>query len=105
MPQPILVFSTHNEKNAAQELARKIVESQLAACVQVLDGATSIYTWNGRIEESSEVLMIIKSFAEHFDDLKNFIKENHPYEVPEIVAVKIENLSDDYFKWMSEILK
>ena len=105
MPQPILVFSTHNEKNAAQELARKIVESQLAACVQVLDGATSIYTWNGKLEESSEVLMIIKSFAEHFEALKNFIKENHPYEVPEIVAVKIKNLSNDYLKWMSEVLK
>lgn len=105
MPQPILVFSTHDEKNAAQELARKIVEMQLAACVQVLDGATSVYPWNGKIEESSEVLMIIKSFAEHFDALKNFIKENHPYEVPEIVSVKIENVSDDYLKWMNGVLK
>ena len=105
MPQPILVFSTHDEKNAAQELARKIVKAQLAACVQVLDGATSVYPWNGKIEESSEVLMIIKSFAERLDDLKKFIKKNHPYEVPEIVSVKIENLSDDYFKWMSEMLK
>ena len=105
MPQPILIFSTHDEKNAAQELARKIVESQLAACVQVLDGATSIYTWNGKLEESNEVLLLMKTFAEHFDALKNFIKENHPYEVPEIVSVKIEDVSEDYLKWMGEVLK
>ncbi len=103
--QPILVFSTFSEKNAAKKFAQKIVEAQLAACVQMIDGTTSIYPWNGKIEESSEVLLLIKTFANKLDDLKIFFKENHPYEVPEIVAVNVENVSEAYLKWMGEILK
>ena len=103
--QPILVFSTFSEKHAAKKFAQKIVKTQLAACVQMIDGATSIYHWNGKIEESSEVLLLIKTFANKLDDLKIFFKENHPYEVPEIVAVNVENVSEAYLKWMGEILK
>lgn len=102
---PILVFLTHPEKTAAKILAHKIVESQCGACVQILDGITSIYKWNNVIEENTEVMMIVKTFAHQFSRLQTLIIENHPYNVPEIVSIKMENVSEDYLKWMNEVLE
>ena len=92
--QASLVFCTHPEKDAARDLARKIVQNKLAACVQILEKGNSIYEWEGNIEESAEFLMVIKTFLTQFDSLKEFIIQNHPYDVPEITAVNIENISE-----------
>ncbi len=103
--QACLVFCTHSEKDAARDLARKIVQNKLAACVQILEKGTSFYEWEGNIEESAEFLMVIKTFLSQFDSLKEFIIQNHPYDVPEIIAVKIEAISENYLQWMSGVLK
>ena len=98
----IIVLTTVPNEAEAESLARKILEARLAACVQVLPPMKSFYFWEGAIQADSEQLLLIKTLAEKFDQLETFIKTNHSYSVPEIVAVKAEAVSDDYFKWLNE---
>jgi len=88
----------------AESLARKIVEGRLAACVQVLPPMTSFYFWQGEVQKDSEHLLLIKTLPEKFAGLESFIRENHSYEVPEIVAVEAEKVSATYLNWMQEYL-
>lgn len=98
----LIVFVTTPNFEEAERLARSLVESKLAACVQVLPEMTSFYSWKGKIQNDRENLLLIKTLGEKFDDLEAFIKSNHSYEVPEIVAVRAEHVSDDYLGWMAE---
>ncbi len=98
----LIVFVTTPNFEEAERLARSLVESKLAACVQVLPEMTSFYSWKGKIQNDRENLLLIKTLGEKFDDLEAFIKSNHSYEVPEIVAVRAEHVSDDYLAWMAE---
>ncbi len=84
----------------AESLARKIVEANLAACVQVLPAMKSFYFWDGAIQTDSEHLLLIKTRAEKFDELETFIQANHSYEVPEIVALSAEKVSESYLNWV-----
>ena len=86
----------------AQSLARHLVEEprKLAACVNVLPGVTSIYSWKGKVEEDSEVLMIIKTRKELLPALTREIKAKHPYEVPEVLALPAIGGSDSYLRWV-----
>jgi len=81
-----------------------MVESRLAACVQVLPKMTSIYFWEGKLQTESEHLLLIKTLEERFDDLSEFIRKNHSYEVPEIVAMDVMKVSDDYLEWMRGVI-
>lgn len=99
----LLVFTTTPNNEEAETLARKIIEAKLAACVQVLPPIKSFYVWENEIQADSEHLLLIKTLAENYDELEKFIQHNHSYDVPEIVAVKAENVSDDYFKWMKAV--
>ena len=98
----IIVLTTAPNAEEAESLARKIVEARLAACVQVLPPMKSFYFWEGAIQADSEQLLLIKTLAGKFDELKDFIESNHSYSVPEIVALKAEKVSDGYFKWLKE---
>lgn len=98
----LIVFVTTPNLEEAERLARSIVESRLAACVQVLPEMTSIYFWNGEVQKDREHLMLIKTLEEQFKDLEQFVRSNHSYEVPEIVAVRAEHVSDDYLAWMCQ---
>ena len=84
----------------AEELAKKIIESKLAACVQILPQMTSVYFWEGKVQTEPEHQLLIKTLEEKFDELSEFIKSNHSYDVPEIVAIEAEKVSDDYVNWV-----
>ncbi|MDQ3635481.1 MAG: divalent-cation tolerance protein CutA [Acidobacteriota bacterium] len=101
----LIVFTTTPNSEEAENLARKIVESKLAACVQVLPEMKSFYFWEGEVQSDSEHLLLIKTLEENFKNLEEFIKVNHSYDVPEIVAVSSEKVSDDYLKWIKDYLK
>jgi periplasmic divalent cation tolerance protein len=101
----LIVFTTTPNIEEAEDLAKKIVEAKLAACVQVLPGMKSFYFWKGKVQNDSEHLLLIKTLEENFADLETFIKENHSYDVPEIVAVSSEKVSDDYTNWITDYLK
>ncbi len=84
----------------AERIARSIVEERLAACVSVVRGLRSIYWWEGKIEESGEDLLLIKTRSDALEDLVNAIKRIHPYEVPEIIAVPIVGGLREYLEWV-----
>ena len=85
-------------------MARKIVEARLAACVQVLPPVKSFYFWEGAVQADSEHLLLIKTLPGKYDELEEFIRSNHSYSVPEIVALSAEKVSEDYFDWLKKYL-
>ena len=105
VPNAIVVFTTAPNDEEAHSLAGRIVEQKLAACVQVLPRVTSFYFWEGKLQSEPEHLLLIKTLDEKFDELAEFIRANHSYSVPEIVAVKAEKTSDAYLEWIETILK
>ena len=101
----LIVLTTTSDLAEAETLASRLIEEKLAACVQVLPPMTSVYFWKGAIEKQTEHLLLIKTLDEKFEALQAFVQENHSYEVPEIVAVRAEQVSGSYLVWMKEYLK
>ena len=101
----IIVFTTTAGIKEAETLARKIVREKLAACVQVLPQMKSFYFWENEVQTDSEQLLLIKTLSEKYVELEKFIREKHSHDTPEIVAVKAESVSDNYFDWLSNYLK
>ena len=101
----LIVYCTCPDRSAAEKLARELVASRLAACVNILPGVESFYRWQGNIEHDNEILLLIKSDAAHFDALKDTISRLHPYEVPEILAVPVEAGHQPYLEWIDQCLE
>jgi periplasmic divalent cation tolerance protein len=99
-----LVLCTCPAGERAGELASKLVESGLAACVNVLPGLTSIYSWQGAVESSQESLLLIKSENRLYGRLESQLRDWHPYELPEIISVPIERGLSEYLHWISQCL-
>ena len=104
MTDKIVVFSACGSSEEAQKLARQLVEKRVAACVTIVPGAQSIYHWQGKIEESAEWLLIIKTRRDLFDALKSELQGMHSYQTPEIVAVPIVAGLEAYVAWMDREL-
>ena len=100
----LVVLTTTPNAEEAESLARKIVEARLAACVQVLPPMTSVYFWKGAVQKESEHLLLVKTLPEKFDELQKFIQTNHSYEVPEIVALSAERISESYLDWLKKYI-
>lgn len=100
----LVILTTTPNIEEAESLAQKIVESKLAACVQILPQIKSVYFWDGKIQTDNEHLLLIKTSDKKFDELEKFIQTNHSYEVPEIVALSAEKVSASYLNWISESL-
>ncbi len=98
----IVVFITAPDEDTAESIAKALVGEGLAACVNIVRDIRSIYKWQGKLEDESEVLMIAKTSRDRFEDLATRVKDMHPYDVPEIVSVPITQGSDPYIKWLSE---
>ena len=96
----IVVFLTAANGEEATRLAEMLVGAHLAACVQILPEMESVYRWQGKIERSSEVLLIAKTTRGKFDDLEREVRALHSYDTPEIVAVPIVAGSAPYLEWL-----
>ncbi|KWX03627.1 hypothetical protein TH66_12365 [Carbonactinospora thermoautotrophica] len=94
------VITTTDAKDAADQLARSIVEARLAACVQVLGPISATYWWEGKVESAEEWLLQMKTTADRYEALAEHIKTHHSYDTPEIVATPITNGSADYLSWV-----
>ena len=101
----IIVLTTNPNAEEAEDLARKIIAANLAACVQVLPAMKSFYFWEDAIQTDSEHLLLIKTLDEKYNELERFILANHSYDVPEIVALPAEKVSESYLNWMNKSLK
>lgn len=100
----LVILTTTPNQEEADRLAHAIVQTKLAACVQILPPMTSVYFWESKVQTEPEHLLLIKTLEEKFDELSAFIKEHHSYEVPEIVAIEAEKVSESYLNWIGEVL-
>lgn len=101
-PSALIVFTTFPDPDTARTLARKLVEMRLAACVNVMSPCLSVYRWQGRLNEDEEIPVIIKTSADNYARVEAFVRENHPYELPEVVALDITRGLPGYLAWLSE---
>ncbi|GAB6184046.1 divalent-cation tolerance protein CutA [Thermodesulfovibrio hydrogeniphilus] len=101
----LVVLITAPNENEAVSIAKTIVEEKLAACVNIIKDVRSIYSWQGKIEDDSEVLMIVKTRSDLFDELEKRVKSLHSYTIPEIIVLKIKKGSENYLNWISEVTK
>ncbi len=104
MTGKIVVLSACGTEESAAALARALVEQNLAACVNIVPGARSVYRWQGKIEEAGEWLLIIKSRRDLFDRLRDAIVNAHSYEVPEVIALPVVDGSEAYLAWLDRVL-
>ncbi len=99
--QPVIALSTIDSHEGASSLATGMVSAKLAACVNIVPGVTSVYEWQGKIEQAAEYLLVIKTTSDRFEELKAWISRHHPYDCPELVAVEITDGLPDYLKWLT----
>lgn len=95
-----LVLCTCPDHHTAESIAHNVIDLNAAACVNILPAMKSIYRWQGRVEESTEHLIIIKTNKENYPELENILKQLHPYDVPEILAVDIADGLPEYLLWL-----
>ena len=96
----LLVLTNLPDQETAQRLARDLVEQRLAACVNIAAPVTSLYHWHGALETAQEVPLWIKTSQEAYPRLEAAIRESHPYELPEIVAISITRGLEAYLRWV-----
>ncbi|XP_014404702.1 PREDICTED: protein CutA isoform X1 [Myotis brandtii] len=96
-------FVTCPNEKVAKEIARAVVEKRLAACVNLIPQITSIYEWKGKIEEDSEVLMMIKTPSSLVPALTDFVRSVHPYEVAEVISLPVEQGNSPYLRWVRQV--
>jgi len=99
-PAALLVLSNLPDQASAEKLAELLIKGRLAACVNILAPCTSVYHWQGNIERTSEVPLLIKTTAEAYPAVEKTIRANHPYELPEIVQVPITGGLPAYIQWL-----
>lgn len=101
MAEAIVVITNLPDRAAALQLAHELIARRLAACVNVLAECTSVYRWEGKVENATEVPVLIKTRAALYPEVEVAIRELHPYELPEIVAVSVGYGLTDYLDWVS----
>ncbi|MEW6381082.1 MAG: divalent-cation tolerance protein CutA [bacterium] len=101
----IQVFITASSREEGQRIVDALVKSRLIACGQVAGPIQSTYWWQGSIESSTEWLCLAKSREDKFAGIVSLVKELHSYQVPEIIAMPLAGVSDDYAQWMREELR
>jgi periplasmic divalent cation tolerance protein len=97
-----IVLTTAGSEEEANKIARHLVERRAAACVNIVPQITSIYRWKNNVEEAREWLLIVKTTAAAFEDVRDAIAELHSYEVPECVCLTVEDGSPSYLDWIAE---
>ena len=98
----IVVFITVDSQENAQKIASKLLAERKAACVNIIPKVESHYWWQGKIESADELMLVVKTRAALLDELIKTVKENHPYTVPEIIALPIIGGNKDYLQWIEK---
>ena len=99
--QPLMVYCTCPDQATAERLAETLVGERLAACVSLVPGLSSIYRWQGRIQRDAELLLLIKTRGAVYPLLEARIRQLHPYQVPEIIALPIQAGAAAYLDWLA----
>lgn len=97
----IVVLVTAKDKKEAAKIAQGLLQAKLIACANIIDGVQSLFWWQGKIDSSKEVLLILKTKKTLFRKISAQVKSLHSYQTPEIIALPIVNGSEDYLSWVS----
>lgn len=97
-----IVLSTAGSEDEARKIARYMVEHQLAACVNIVPHIESVYRWQGKMDSAREWLLLIKTTAEKFLDVRDAITELHSYDLPECISIAIDDGSAEYLAWIAD---
>jgi periplasmic divalent cation tolerance protein len=97
-----IALITAPDREVAQALAVALVEARLAACVNLVSGVESIYRWQGRVERASEVLLLVKTTRERVTAIEALLARQHPYEVPELIALEPAHVEEKYRRWLED---
>ena len=98
---PIIIISTYPNKKSITKIANELVQNKIVACVNITK-ISSVYSWQGKIENTSEYLALFKTTQKNKKSLKEKIKATHPYEIPEIAEINITSINKSYLKWLVE---
>ena len=98
-----LIITNLPNRDVALKLATRLVESGLAACVNILAPCTSVYTWQGSLETTEEFPLLIKALIQNYGAIEKEIQSMHPYELPEIIAVPLVNGLPEYLNWVAAV--
>ena len=101
---PILVQTTFEKFDDASRMAELLIAEKLAACAQISSPIQSVYWWQGKVEQAQEVVLSIKTKKKLYCDVEQAITKHHPYKVPEILAVRIDEISPKYLHWLTSAL-
>ncbi len=97
----LVVLITTPDEKVAEHISEVLVEEKAAACVNIVSHVKSFFSWQGSLSTEDEVLMVVKTREEYFEErIVPLVQEHHPYEVPEIIALPIVRGSEDYLEWM-----
>ena len=99
---PLIILCTCPDRTTAERIAETVVSERLAACVNIAPGLTSIYRWEGQIQREAELLLLIKTRQAVYPQLEARIRELHPYQVPELIALPIQTGSAAYLNWITD---
>ncbi|MCI0444877.1 divalent-cation tolerance protein CutA [bacterium] len=102
MNAPIIILSTTGSEDEASKIAEHLVSNRLAACVNIIPSITSVYRWKGEMNTDREILMIIKTDASRFEEIKSAVRNLHSYETPELIAIPIQQGLQQYLDWITE---
>lgn len=106
MPAPTqIVLCTVPDRDTAGQIAEALVSERLAACVNIVADITSVYRWKGEVEKAPELLLIIKTRQAVYETLQDRIQDLHPYELPEVIAVSVDNGLPAYLDWIKTTLE
>lgn len=86
----------------AEDLAKRLINEKLAACINVIDSVKSLYPWKGEIKVEPESLLLVKTTTKQVENLIKFVRENHEYDIPEIISVEVSEGNPDYLNWLHE---
>jgi periplasmic divalent cation tolerance protein len=102
MNETVTILCTCPDEETAARLARGMVQERHAACATVVPRVRSVYRWEDAIRDESEALLVIKTTSSHFFVIEHWLEEHHPYDVPELIALKNEHVAEPYLQWLRQ---
>jgi periplasmic divalent cation tolerance protein len=98
----IIILTTAGSRDEARQIAKSLVESRLAACVNIIPKIESIYRWENNVHEAEEWLLLVKTTSANFEVVKEAIHKLHSYDLPECISIEIADAEDGYLTWLTE---
>jgi len=100
-----VVLTTAGSDEQAETIARALVDRRLAACVNIVNSVCSVYRWKGETVREQEPMLIIKTTADRFEEVREAIRELHTYEIPEVISLSVRDGDGDYLRWIDESVR